>query len=509
MDYRNVIPAGRKPRHELMLMATAWMLVGTLQAKGSPQQDGPCLKTRESCLGKLPLMPVLGAAVVSSDCQHVAFPSQHGLQWSVCYDGQEGERYRRVHSLTFSTFGSHFAYVGQKTQSNSVLVLDGKEGQPYEDIAPDSLKFSLDGGRYAFVIGLPFTNSLKTETGKLWAPSRVVVDGRESRNYESVATRDLLFSPDGKHLAYLASLSQVLSSNHMDVVVRDGVDSQPYQGVLDGTPVFSLDSQHLAFAAQRNGKWFVVLDAKESSPWDAVANNSVMFAPDSQRLIYRAKRGEDWFLMVGGKAFIRDENGIPQMAFLGPDNRHMALLVRRQSKDHWLVGGKLGPAFDEVTKLFFSPDSHRTIYSGQRGNQWNVVVDGVEGPPCEEVGLAPAHFSPNSRHVGYVCRRDNKYRLVLDGKEGPEYDYVASAFVFSANSEHVAFLGSHEPMPASDKQPVSTFIVVDGSESKPYAGIIPILSFVGNNTVRAIALRLNDQTADLELVRVEIKIPES
>lgn len=473
-----------------------------------PESGRACLKTQEVWLGKLPIMPALPAAMVSADCQHVAFPSKHGIKWSVYYDGDEGERYGRVHSLTFSATGSRFAYVGEKSQSNAVVVLDGEEGKSYEGIAPDSFKFSPDGSRYAYVIGLPFTNSAKTETGKLWAASRVVVDGTESRNYASLATRDLVFSADGKHLAYRASLQRVLSSNHTDVVVRDGVDSRPYKAVLDGTPVFSPDSQHLAFAGLRDGKWFVVQDDKESAPWDAVANDTVVFTPDSQRLIYRAKRGKNWFVMLGGKELIRNDDGVPQIAIFGPDNQHIAILFTAESKDHWLVDRVPGPAFDQVTTLVFSPDSRRTFYTGRRAHQWSAVIDGAEGPTYELVGDTGSYFSKDSKHVAYLCQRDNKYHLVLDGKEGPEYDWMGRVLVFSSDSQHVAFLAGRGALQAGDQQPEQTFIVVDGRETKPYVGIVPNLAFVGNKTVRAIALRFNDQTLDLELVQVESEVPE-
>jgi hypothetical protein len=455
-------------------------------------------------------MPTLPSALTSADCQHVAFQCYHGTQWSVFYDGQEGHRYLRVHSLTFSASGAHFAYVGDDTRSNAVLVLDGKEGPAYNMIAPESLKFSPDGGRLAYVIGFPCTNSVMFDAHNRWVPSRVVVDGKESRNYLGLVTRGLLFSPDGNHLAYKASLEEVLTANHvsLSVIVRDGVDSQPYQAILQGTWVFSPDSQHLAFVGKRGGKCFVILDGQESPPHDEVESDTVMFTPDSQRLVYRARRGENWFLVVGGKELMRDKDGDPRRAAFSPNTQRMALLVKRDSSDHWLLDGKLGPPFDGVTALLFSPDSQRTFYVGQRANQWHAVVDGVEGPGCERVADTPENFSADSKHVAYLCGRDNKFRLVLDGKLGPEYDWAGAVPVFSKNGKHVAFAASRGSVPSDGRQPEGTWIVVDGRESKPYSRILN-LAFVDNNTVRAIALRFNDQTMEPELVRVELEIPES
>ena len=112
-------------------------------------------------------------------------------------------------------------------------------------IPTNSLKFSPDGLRYAYVIGISNSNpELKipydvdehgasavrpNSTGgrrMVWGgPARVVLDGKESRDYYSLATRKLLFSPDGKQLAYHASLSAVPTLEDLDVVVRNGIES--------------------------------------------------------------------------------------------------------------------------------------------------------------------------------------------------------------------------------------------------------------------------------------------
>jgi WD40 repeat protein len=469
------------------------------------------------------------SAIVSDDCQHVAIPRQRGFRWTVLYDGVEGPTHPAVHSLTFSQSGGRFAYVANKGLNQDVLVLDGKEG-PIQNIAPNSLKFSPNGLRYAYMIGVSNSTGESSlmfdvdEKGALPAGSnvtgkkrmryggstRVVVDGKESRDYYSAATRNILFSPDSRHVAYHASASQRPTLLDLSVVVRDGVESKPYVAILNGTPVFSPDSQHLAFAGERDGKWMVVRDGKESEPYDGIDDSSLVFSPDSLRLAYRAKRGDRWFAVVDGKEIRPAEDGVSSgWVVFSPDNQRMAVGVFRVNKQNWLIDGKFDPTFDSVAKLTFSPNNQRFTYPGARGNQWYAVTDGVESRGYEMIINSPGTpFSPDSRHVAYLTKRDGKFRLLLDGKEGSEYDYVDRSLAFSPDSRHVAFLAGRGPVVAPGDQGKDVVVVVDERETKPYVGIFPCVAFVGSSTVRVIAVRMNFETANYELVRVEVSVPE-
>ena len=124
------------------------------------------------------------------------------------------------------------------------------------------------------------------------------------------------------------------------------------------------------------------------------------------------------------------------------------------------------------------------------------------------MGQSPSPFSPDSHHVAYLAMRDGKYRLVLDGKEGADFDLAGPALAFSPDSRHVAFVAGRGPI-APGNIPKTAFVVIDGRESRQYIGIFPGLAFAGNNAVRVIALRLNEQTAEFEIVRVELSVPET
>ena len=104
-------------------------------------------------------------------------------------------------------------------------------------------------------------------------------------------------SPDNKRIAYgvqpdIGKKSFVLADN------RKG---RKYYYVEH--PIFSPDSKHLAYVALVGdiftGKFFVVLDEKEDKQYDEV--ETLIFSPDSKRLAYAAKIGDKCFMVVDGE----------------------------------------------------------------------------------------------------------------------------------------------------------------------------------------------------------------
>ena len=82
-----------------------------------------------------------------------------------------------------------------------MVVIDGREQGPYGDFLPESLSFSPDSQRIAYV-----AQRLSAEG---WGWSAVdlvkwvaVVDGKASLPYGSVTPP--IFSPDSRHVAYAA-----------------------------------------------------------------------------------------------------------------------------------------------------------------------------------------------------------------------------------------------------------------------------------------------------------------
>ena len=130
-----------------------------------------------------------------------------------------------------------------------LVVIDGQEGPEFDGIARNSLVFSPDGTRVAYV----------AITGD---KRQAVIDGNSGHPYDGIGP--LFFSPDSNRLAYGAR------KGTKSVVVTDGIEGPEYDNVLAGIVHFSPDSQRVAYVAQDNEKWMAVIDGVAQRQWDAV-----------------------------------------------------------------------------------------------------------------------------------------------------------------------------------------------------------------------------------------------
>ena len=96
----------------------------------------------------------------------------------------------------------------------------------------------------------------------------VILDGQAQAKYALVS--DLAFSPDGKHLAYVA---------HIDwrrmAVVRDGRPGPEFDEIewhpnWAHNNLFTPDSRHVLYQARQGGKCVVVLDSQAGPEYDSV-----------------------------------------------------------------------------------------------------------------------------------------------------------------------------------------------------------------------------------------------
>ena len=106
-----------------------------LEATNSPGRP----TAREEVLGSPPLLALAASTVASEDGQHLAFVVRRGVKFTVWHDGAEGDAYRRINQVLFSTQGAHLAYVANKDEDVDVVVLDGKELATQTSISPKSL----------------------------------------------------------------------------------------------------------------------------------------------------------------------------------------------------------------------------------------------------------------------------------------------------------------------------------------------------------------------------------
>lgn len=337
------------------------------------------------------------APFFSPDSKRVAYVARRAKRQFVVVDGQEQKAYDAVGRLTFSPNSKHLSYEAVVNEK-CLLILDGQEGKGY-----DSVKlgpgFSADGARLVAVVAQ--SNNLI-----------VVINGRESEPYEKLVAGDFVLSPDGKRIAYavkkgdkqLAIIDGAaqapfdhISSNAMsfspdskrvayvaatvangaDCVVLDGVQQKPYEGILVGTPLFSPDSKRVAFGAKHDGKWRFVIDGVEGKAYDFIEPPAIqIFSPDSQRVAYRAATGKSPMVVLDGVESTPAEYVGP-ISF-SPDSKHVGYLRIRDGKTYLVIDSTeaAGPYTSAVpeTRVIFDDSTTAHVIVTRKEEFFRVKV---------------------------------------------------------------------------------------------------------------------------------------
>lgn len=115
-----------------------------------------------------------------------------------------------------------------------------------------------------------------------------MVDGQEGPEYEGICQVGIGFSPDGKHVAYIANRGD------RQFVVLDGQENGAYEGIGVG-PLFGGDSGRVAYSAQKGRKQVVVVNGEEGPEYTSILSGPVFrrdgaleyIAADKNRVLYR------------------------------------------------------------------------------------------------------------------------------------------------------------------------------------------------------------------------------
>ncbi|HJN15815.1 MAG TPA: hypothetical protein QGH10_10005, partial [Armatimonadota bacterium] len=129
-------------------------------------------------------------------------------------------------------------------------------------------------------------------------------------------------------------------------------------------------------------------------------------------------------------------SGGDQAVAFSSDGRRYAYPCYHHGAAHVVVDGVEGPPYEEVCVPAFSPDGQRVTYGARRNGRWHVVVDGIEGPACD--GISAPKFTGNGSRVAYSGRRGSRWYVMAGDREfasgnDPIYPTVSSA------GDHVAW----------------------------------------------------------------------
>ncbi len=272
---------------------------------------------------------------LSPDGTRLACGVRRGTNCFVVLDNIESGPWQRINCLVapredfarFSADGRHFTYVGLRGEKDFVVVDRQENTNSWMDCAV----FSPDSQRTAF-------SRYRESSGK-GTFSSVVLDGLPGKEF-SGTMEELVFSPNGKRLAY-----RVSERGGGYVVEHGGEEFDGYYS--SGDIIFSPDSKHLAFRGSKNGQSFMVIDGRDylqSDNGHDIRSDYFTFSPDSQRWGYIAQQGDEHYAVISGATYgpydylsVPDEEAY---IYFSPDSRHFAFMANRDYSKNNYRGGR-------------------------------------------------------------------------------------------------------------------------------------------------------------------------
>lgn len=261
----------------------------------------------------------VGFVVFNRDGSKAAYRARKGLQQYVVQNGKISSAYDWVGDISFSQDGRHILY-DIKLKDQHLIVLDSLKGQSHEFL--HSYILHPNGKEMAYGISKP-------ESPEHEFTEYVMDRGKEEGPYEQVLINSLVFSPDGKELVYGAQLPLIKELNGLRkevdayewFIVRNGKMQTRYN-MLQGAILFSPDGRHLAYGAERDIKRLVNLDGKEGPLYDDLYQ--LQFSSDSRHLAYTVRSGKQVTLVLDGKdgAYYDDFPGQKEFRFDSNNSFH-------------------------------------------------------------------------------------------------------------------------------------------------------------------------------------------
>ncbi|MDZ7832219.1 MAG: WD40 repeat domain-containing protein [Desulfobacterales bacterium] len=387
---------------------------------------------------------------------------------SVVVDWETDGRYDNADNFRFSPDGKRYAYRAAEGEKQA-LIIDGKPdkwvtGIPMND--EDNILFSPNSQHIAYVAfedeacrvvrdnkvqehgfqrikeltyssnskNLAYKGRVSNKGGReKWS---VVVNGKKHRAYDHIF--DLIFSPNSKHLAYVA----VKAEDEEMVLVLNGQELDAHE--FYGLPTFSPNSKKLAYAFRDGKNFHIVVNSNKSPAFRQIYK--FYFSLDSSRYAYIAKKEDHWHCIIDGEFGQAHKKGVDAFKF-SLDSSRYAYGALEEVGGKIVVDGEPHPTFLSVGEPYFSPDSKHTVYRARppKIKGWTTIFDG-EKKGNFYPAIAKYHFSKDSNHLAYNALIDfDQNVMVVDGKEycKKEKFNIMDDPYFSPDSNNVAYIAAH------------------------------------------------------------------
>lgn len=398
-----------------------------------------------------------GKVSFSAGGKQVAYVARKGGKQFVVVGDTPGKFYDAIwtDTIALSRDGQRIAYSG-KRGDKWYFVLDGKEGQPFENTG--SIVFSPDGRLM----------SCEVKDNGSWF---ILVYEGNKIVYRSQAYRDSfrppVFSPDGHLLVYeLGERGKKRVVFFLDVSARKIIKKQLYdEPGIAGKFSYNSDFSRVVYEATKEGKFFLVfqnllLDEERAISIPAIMQGTIVLSSNGKKIAYlAAKEGKQFLAVSPWESPLQGNEKGPYEAInlpvFGPDFTTVAFQALKEGKWRSVVGDKESPArYDGVDAPVFSSDGARIAYPAMKNGRFLMIVSPVGKPdvvkegPVYDMAVTPV-FSPDSRRIAYRARKGPKenakrFIVIADAdtgkviKEGPVGEEIWPP-VFSSDGKSVGY----------------------------------------------------------------------
>jgi hypothetical protein len=280
--------------------------------------------------------------------------------------------------------------------------------------------------------------------GKQW----LRIGKEDGPRFDGVGSDDIVFNTDGSRVAYPA-----LRAGKWAMVV-DGVEHGPWDGLAE--PRFSRDAKHFAFLAEDPAGWRAVVDGVAGPAFETIQPGTLRFSPAGAHVAYVARLGPCAHVVANGVV----GDCYERVRSLRVTNSGLPLaLVQEGPRSRLISGAENGVAYDEIGEWIVTEEGGRTAYAARDGDQWRVVVDGLESARCAAV--RDLRFGDRGRRVAWVCGDGAAVRVVIDRLPGRAFRHV-SAPSLAPDGPSFVYAGYDER---------GAWVVTQGGERGPFAAV--------------------------------------